>query len=474
MFRVFWITLTLFLALGAKAEEPIIKPNVIVLLVDDLGYMDLGFMGNKTVQTPNIDQLARESMNFTKAYSSCTVCSPSRSALMTGRNPAGIGITTLNQAIQTEDKFISEAVQEAGYKTVALGKWHIRRVTGPQPCRPSNSGFDEEIGVNHGAKYFFPFKKDKAEVNRSFKFDLDHRKKGEHLTEILGDEAAKWIRKNSASPFFMYMSFYGLHKPIQGRKELIAKYQKLDKQNATYLALTESLDIAVDHILKSLKESGIEENTVILFAGDNGGLVPYSNNGSMRSGKSSPYEGGLKTPMFIKWPGITKAGAKSSVLTSTHDFAATIAEITGAKWDKQSEDGNGGYSLVPLLKNPQANIGRKALYWAFYPQFHRHEPGAKYSYRVPTQIVQQKDWKLVRFMESPLVQARDEVFNLMTDSGEKKNLVKFYPEKAQALAKALDNWNAKMPAINFDTVTYAQETMTQSKILIQLLENQKK
>ena len=181
--------------------------------------------------------------------------------------------------------------------------------------------------------------------------------------------------------FFMYMSFHGLHTPIQGRKDLVEKYQNLGMKNAGFLALTESLDIAVGHIVKALEETSADKNTVIIFTGDNGGYVPYSDNGSLRSGKSSPYEGGVKNAYVHKMAGVTKAGSSSSELVITHDFAATIAEITGATWQKQSEEGNGGYSLVPLLKNSQANLKREALYWAHYPQYHRHEPGAKHAYR---------------------------------------------------------------------------------------------
>ena len=175
MSKYLWIALAFLFSPALYGQEKTDKPNVIILLVDDLGYMDLGFMGNTDVQTPNIDKLASESMSFTKAYSSCTVCSPTRSALITGRNPAAIGITTLHQAIQTEDKFISEAVQEAGYKTVALGKWHIARTSGPQPCRPVNSGFDEEIGVNHKgqpATYYFPYKNRKKKMQVSLIWNI--------------------------------------------------------------------------------------------------------------------------------------------------------------------------------------------------------------------------------------------------------------------------------------------------------------
>ena len=475
MFKKLLLTLMFALSCGLQAENVSRKPNVIVLLVDDLGYMALGYMGNKDAQTPNIDQLASESMRFTKAYSSCTVCSPARAALMTGRNPAAIGITTLNQAIQTKDKFISEAVQQAGYKTVALGKWHITKTTGEQSCRPLNSGFDEEIAVNHKgqpATYYYPYKKNTRKEHSIF--DLAHRQPKEHLSEVLGDEAGKWIRKNAANPFFMYMYFYGLHTPIQGRKDLVKKYQSLGKKNANFLALTESLDIGIGHILNALKETKLEENTVILFTGDNGGYKLYSNNGNLRSGKSSPYEGGVKTPMFVKWPGVTKAGSESSEMVITHDYAKTIAEITRVAWDKESEDGNGGYSLVSLLKNPQAKLERQALYWTYYPQYHRHEPGAQHAYRVPTQAVQYKDWKLVCFMESPLVQAKDELYNLMTDGSEQKNLLKSYPEKAQELAARLNRWTSSMPATKFDVKTYSQEAKKQSKRLKLMLESREK
>ena len=426
-------------------------PNVIFILVDDLGWTDLGCQGSKFYETPNIDRLAREGMRFTQAYSACTVCSPTRAALLTGRYPARLHLTDWiaghvrpqaklkvpdwQMHLPLAERTTAEAFKDAGYVTASIGKWHLG---GPE-FYPDRQGFDVNIGGTDRGQppsYFSPYGIP----------TLTEGPKGEFLSDRLTDEALKFIERNQATPFFVYLPHYAVHTPLMGKPEVIAKYQrKADPQNLqhnpTYAALVESVDDSVGRILQTLADLKLADRTVIIFTSDNGGLVQrdITSNRPLRAGKGSHYEGGVRVPLLVKWPGVTRPGSVCDAPVITPDFYPTLLEITGLKpRRRQVLDGE---SIVPLL-NQTGALRRDAIYW-HYPHYH---PGGA----TPYGAIREGDWKLIETYEDNRV----ELFNLRDDLAEATDLAARLPEKTQALRQKLHVWRqqvgAQMPTPNPD------------------------
>lgn len=435
------IAVGLFACLGVNAQMS--KPNIIMLLADDFGQSDL-----KGADTPNLDRLAKEGMTFSQGYAACTVCSPSRASIMTGRNYAELGITTLQDPVPDDAVFISQKLRDAGYVTGALGKWHIHRKGDTSLDQPTDFGFEFQKGVNHGGmpgSYFYPYQGQGNKANSIN--DLMHHKPETFLTHALGMEGANFISENKNRPFFLYASFYAVHTPIMGPKDKVDKYKKAGHKKPEFAALIESLDDAVGTILDAVEKAGVANNTVIFFAGDNGGFDTFSDNHPFRSGKGSHYEGGLRVPTIVKWPGITKPGSVCDEPVVGYDYAGTWAEMAGIEWD--------GTSMVPLLKNPGASLNREALYWYYVPL-------PKYvtnrnSERVPALAMHKGDWKIIRFLPTPHKGEYEELYNLKNDISEKKNLAAVYPEKLRQFSAEMDKWLSGMPLEKFDAEAYSQE-----------------
>ena len=441
---------TLNLCVTASAVTPQ-KLNFIFVLVDDFGWTDLGVQGSTFYQTPNIDRLAREGMRFTQAYSACTVCSPTRAAALTGKYPARLRITDWIKGhfrpnaklkvpdwtmhLPLEEITIAEALKRGGYATASIGKWHLG---GPE-FYPDKQGFDENIGgcdKGQPPSYFSPYGIP----------TLADGPKGEFLSDRLTDEALNFIARNKSKPFFIYLPHYAVHTPLAGKPEVIAKYErkadpKNPQHNAKYAALVESVDDSMGRIRQKLEEIGIADNTVIIFTSDNGGLVlnNVTSNLPLRVGKGSAYEGGVRVPLFIKWPGVTQPGSTCDTPVITPDFYPTILKMAGlAIENKRSVDGE---SLVPLLKQ-NGTLRRTAIYW-HYP--HYHQGGA-----TPYSAIRQGDWKLLEFFEDNRV----ELYNLREDIGEQDDLAAKVPSRANALRKQLHAWRkqvgAQLPSPNPD------------------------
>jgi len=441
---------TLNLCVTASAVTPQ-KLNFIFVLVDDFGWTDLGVQGSTFYQTPNIDRLAREGMRFTQAYSACTVCSPTRAAALTGKYPARLRITDWIKGhfrpnaklkvpdwtmhLPLEEITIAEALKRGGYATASIGKWHLG---GPE-FYPDKQGFDENIGgcdKGQPPSYFSPYGIP----------TLADGPKGEFLSDRLTDEALNFIARNKSKPFFIYLPHYAVHTPLAGKPEVIAKYErKADprnpQHNAKYAALVESVDDSMGRIRQKLEEIGIADNTVIIFTSDNGGLVlnNVTSNLPLRVGKGSAYEGGVRVPLFIKWPGVTQPSSTCDTPVITPDFYPTILKMAGlAIENKRSVDGE---SLVPLLKQ-NGTLRRTAIYW-HYP--HYHQGGA-----TPYSAIRQGDWKLLEFFEDNRV----ELYNLREDIGEQDDLAAKVPSRANALRKQLHAWRkqvgAQLPSPNPD------------------------
>ena len=337
---------------STKSDQP--KTNVVFILIDDLGWRDLGCYGSDYYKTPNIDRLAKEGVQFTDAYAACTVCSPTRAAIMTGKYPARLLLTQWLPSgrwsrtghkmkegryisnLPLEEVTIAEALRENGYTTAFMGKWHLGTET---YYYPEHQGFDVNIaGRDYGApgSYFFPFT-GKWRIPSTGKTLHKKKplsgKKGDYLVDRLAAEAEGFIRGNAGKPFFLMLSHYAVHTPLQGKPNKIAKYDvvsKLKQQGKpAYAAMVESVDDSVGKVTGVLRELGLEENTLVILTSDNGGFAGATNNSPLRANKGSNYEGGLRVPAIIKWPESRKGGIISSVPITSTDFYPTILAAIG-------------------------------------------------------------------------------------------------------------------------------------------------
>ena len=454
------------------------SPNVIFLLVDDWGWTDGTCFGSDLYETPNIDKLASQGMKFTDGYAACTVCSPTRAAVMTGKYPARLHVTDWiaghnrknaklripdwTKYLPHEEVTIAEALKSAGYKTLHLGKWHLTKPNLDQETEglPTKHGFDVNVGGGRwGApgSYFHPF----IRPGRKHPNLPEGTKKGDYLTDVLTDSAVKLIADNKDAPFFMYFPYYNVHTPIQGKPAYVEKYKKkiadADKKprhrNPTYAAMVNSVDDSVGRLMAQLEKSGIADNTIIFLTGDNGGVDrggKITDNQPLRAGKGSTYEGGVRVPTLVKWPGVTKPGSVSSEPVISCDYYPTILEACGAQGDAAHNKNVDGVSLAPALKDGSTKLDRDAIYW-HYPHYH---PGGS----TPYGAIRARDWKLIEFFEDNHV----ELYNLKDDIGEKNDLAKSNPAKVKELRDKLHAWRksvgAQMPTPNKNHGAKAEAT----------------
>lgn len=452
----------LVLAGGCAKEKAPHKPNVVFIIADDLGYHDLGISGSRFYETPNIDRLGREGMNFTNGYATCQVCSPSRASVMSGQFPARHGITDWIGAPSGEDwrryrrytpmlppeyrrhlphEFTSlpEAMKEGGYMTFMAGKWHL----GSEGSFPEDHGFDvNKGGYDSGSPrggYFSPFDNPKLE-------DGDP---GENLTLRLASETTRFIEANRDTSFFVYLSFYAVHGPIQTSQEKWSKYRakaqeigiaetgyimerrlpvRQEQDNPIYAGLLESMDEAIGLVLDCLHKNGLDQNTIVVFTSDNGGVSSGDNfstsNLPLRGGKGYQWEGGIKEPFFIKVPWLDLAGKSCPVPVTGADFYPTLLELTGAPL--RPDQHKDGVSLVPLLRGK--SIDERPLYW-HYP--HYGNQGGD-----PSSIIREGDWKLIHYWED----GTNELYKLDSDPDEKKNVAGEHPELVEAMSGKLLRW----------------------------------
>ena len=442
-----WGALSLFTSSLLLAQAQL-KPNFILVLVDDLGATDLGCYGSTFHQTPHLDRLATQGTRFTQAYSACTVCSPTRAAFLTGKYPARLYITDWieghkrpfaklkvpdwTQHLPLQERTFATQLRAAGYATASIGKWHL----GGEPFGPEKHGFNVNLGgTSKGSppSYFSPY-------NIA---TLPDGPKGEFLTDRESAEAVKFIEQNKDRPFLIYLPHHAVHTPLQAKKEVVEKYRARIKvgsgqTNAVYAALLESVDDSIGRIMTKLDELKIADRTVILFTGDNGGLLGPTSNTPLRAGKGSSYEGGVRVPLIIKWPGVTLANSTNHTPVMSIDFHPTVLDIAGVKPAADSK--LDGVSLAPLLRG--GTIPARPLFW-HYPHYH---PGGA----APYGAIRDGDFKLIEHYED----GRQELFDLKTDPRENTNLTDKQPAQATALSQKLDAWRravaAQMPLPNPD------------------------
>ncbi len=443
---------SVFLVLSAVGQQqpknPL--PNIVFIMADDLGYSDVGYMNQKPgIQTPNIDQLAKSGMVFTNAYASCPVCSPTRASLFTGKYPAtlkitchipGVGMAKYNEKqnkgkklkeayfldhLPTKEITIAEELKKQGYATGFIGKWHLSgegSIYTPDGIvnaayHPDKQGFDVNIGgcaYGQPASYFSPYK------NGTIADGPD----GEYLTDRLGNEAVKFIEANKNRPFFLNLSTYTVHTPLQAPDETIQKIK-----GNKYFAMIEKLDQNIGKVVNKLKELNLIENTVVIFYSDNGGVW---GNPPLRDNKGSLYEGGIRVPLIISWPKQITSGKTCNVPVTTVDFFPSLLELAhvSPKSNPQLE----GQSLLPLLKE-QGKFPERAIYWHF-PHHRDNTPLCMAA------AIREGDWKLVKEFETKKLY----LFNLKKDQGEEKNLSKENPKKTKYLQEKLEKWQQKVGA----------------------------
>lgn len=447
IFGFLLLIIAVFSAFGQTLNSS--KPNIVVFFIDDMGRQDLSTYGSDFYKTPAIDKLA-DGVKFTNAYAACTVCSPTRAALMTGKYPARLHVTDWIKGknmpwaklavpdwtmyLDLKEKTIAESLKEVGYKTWHVGKWHLGD---EEKYWPQNQGFDVNIAGNFkGAPiknnksngYFSPYGLEMIEDGPT----------GEYLTDRITNEAVNLIKNRPKNqPFFLNLAHYAVHTPIQGKEEKIEKYKALLKsadpqKNPEYAAMIESVDESIAKVMRTLEEEKLLENTFIVFATDNGALAPVSTSKPFKEGKGWAYEGGIRTPLLIYWKGKIESKKVIDEPAITMDIYSTIMSLAGAK-EPENVDGK---SLLPVItENKQYD---RPLFW-HYPHYHLDKPHGSVRYG---------DWKLIQYFED----MHYELYNLKTDIGETKNLSKERPEKVKELGMLMINWrkevNAQMPIIN--------------------------
>jgi arylsulfatase A-like enzyme len=514
MRKLMLILLVSMILFSCKGAEPQVdeKLNVVFFLVDDMGWADLACYGSSFYDTPNIDDFAKEGVRFTDAYAACHVCSPTRASLMTGKYPATLHLTDwlpgrrdypfqrflnadINQHLPFEELTIAEALKEHGYSTAIFGKWHL----GDTPSGPLNHGFDVHIPTNWN--FCCP---PNTGYNAPWNLEGLEDAEGDYLTDRLTDEALIYMEENKDKPFFLYLSHFAVHDPIDGRPDLVDKYEnklkaqgpqqetpfilegnpddenplsreKLDalsmepeyeehkalpnrtvkikqiQDNVEFAGMVESVDESLGRVLAKLEELGIEDNTIVIFFSDNGGMsasnlgnpkrvIPESklniayatSNLPLRGAKGWLYEGGIREPMIVKWPSVTKKGSECNVPVISIDFYPTILDMLGLPVPE--EIGLDGVSIVPLLKGKK-KLDRDAIYWHF-PHYSNH------GMQSPGGAIRSGDYKLLEYYENNTVQ----LFNLENDIGEQHDLSASEPEMVEKLRNMLHKWRNDIDA----------------------------
>lgn len=455
-------------------------PSIVFILVDDLGWSNIGCYGSEFYETPNIDRLAAKGVRFTNAYAACPVCSPTRASILSGKYPARVGVTNdiggeaVGKLLEPEYTWhlpleatsVASALRESGYRTYHVGKWHL----GPEEYFPENHGFDRNIGgclMGMPHTYFSPWKIS----------TLPDAEDGDYLTDRLTDEAIDLIRNNGTAPFFLNLWYYSVHVPIQAKEAKIAKYRKkrtemgLDERtefadggrypaytdwrskdarfsrrllqsDPVYAAMIESLDENVGRLLDELDRRGPADETVVIFTSDNGGLSsggrPPTCNRPLSEGKGWIYEGGVREPLLVRWPGVTTPGELTDRYVTSPDFYPTMLEMAGVP--AREEQHVDGMSFAPLIEGRPFDRG--PVYW-HYPHY-GNQGGT------PACSVRSGNWKLIRFLEDE----HYELYNLREDIGEEHNRMEENASIAADLKTVLNEWlievGARLPKRNPD------------------------
>ena len=426
------------------------KPNIVYINIDDLGWTDLACYGSDYYETPNIDRLVAMGIKFTDAYASASNCAPSRAGLMSGQYSPRTGIYTVGSSKRGKSKdrklipvpnittlhdsvvTLAETLKNAGYTTASMGKWHLGE-------DPRTQGFDINIGGTHAGhpkSYFSPYK------NKNLKDGPE----GEYLTDRLTDEGIAFIKNNKNKPFFLYMTYYTVHTPLQGKEDMIEKYQNKQTskyhKNATYAAMVEAMDMNVGRLIATLEKLYLTDQTIIIFTSDNGGLQTVSEQYPLKYGKGSYYEGGVRVPLIIRWDGRIKSNTISHSPVINLDFYPTLLNVADISSSKEMR--LDGKSITPILFD-QGGLKNRPLFWHF-PVYleasggYNKRTGRDPLFRTrPGSTMRYGKWKLHQYFEDGAV----ELYDLEKDLSENNNLANNKPQKTKELLKMLDDWRRK-------------------------------
>ncbi len=460
-----------FLALCLLAHAGTAKMNVVFILVDDWGWADAGVQGSDFFETPNIDRFARKSLRFTQAYAAAAICSPTRAAIMTGKSPARLDMTIWHEGamqggpkkrrllaakaqpnLPREEVTLAELFKKQNYFTAHIGKWHLGRAA----YYPETQGYDVNIGGTYWgapATFFWPYRGPWSENDPELRYvPVGPGQPGDYLTDELTDHALQIIQQQKARPFFLNLWFHTVHTPIEGKPALVKHFKEKEPgkihSHPEYAAMVASMDENVGRVLRALDELKLADNTVVILTSDNGGVdfktsksgnIAPTQNAPFRSGKGTLYEGGIRVPLMIRWPGLIKPGTECGEMVTSQDFFPTLAEGFGHK--KVDLPEHDGVSLLPQLRDPKTRLTRKTLYWHYPHYYPRMTPGS---------AVRDGNWKLIHYYEDD----RMELFNLGEDPGETKDLAATQSDQVRDLRAKLNNWrkstDAKAPVPNPD------------------------
>lgn len=433
---------------GCVQEER--APNVIFILADDLGWAQTSAYVSGYYHTPHIDRLAREGVRFTGAYSAAAICSPTRASILTGKYPARLHLTDFipgadlkgslllqpewQMFLPLEEVTLAEIFRDQGYRTAMFGKWHLSKTKfGPEslPHYPDKQGFNDYFVIDK------PGSADDPEADP-------------HKSDSIGNTSVRFIHENAKKPFFLYASFSAIHNPLMDSADSIAKWKNvpgsgLPENNPVIAAMLSRMDNNIGKILKALDETGLAGNTLVVFFSDNGGLEKDADQTPLRSGKGWLYEGGIRVPLVVRWPGKIREGQVNQEVVSSIDFLPTFCDLLGVQPPDQAD----GVSLLPLLLRSESLPPREVCW--HYPHYHTG------SGMPPGGAIRSGNWKLIEYYEKSLtgdsVNAF-ELFDLNEDIGEQNNLVTTHPEKAGELMARLHAWReqvgAQMPVLNPD------------------------
>lgn len=448
-----WV-LGLMTIVTVSCQKDEARPNIVFILADDLGYSQLGCYGSDYYQTPNLDQLAREGIQFLDAYAACAVCSPTRASIMTGKYPARLHLTDFiagnkgthypliqpdwQKYLPLEEVTVAEYLKEQGYRTALFGKWHLsQNKTPPEslPFNPDKQGFDES----------FVTYKPSGGLSQSWQ----KAEQDAHNVDTITSLALDFIDRNRSNPFILFVSHNTIHDPLKEKAETVAKYEqqpdtKKSENHPVIAAMIERLDNSCGTIFSAIKEAGLEDNTIVVFFSDNGGRDAYALQTPLRSGKGWLYEGGIREPLIVKWNGHVEPGTSSDALVSSIDLLPTFLEMAGVMSLPESIDGQ---SIVPVLGNPEMEVHAK-LYW-HYPHYHGG------SGMLPGGAIRSGNWKLIEWYEKSLlgeVESAFELYDLKHDIGEARDLSDSLKTMTAKLAGELHEWReevgAQMPVPN--------------------------
>lgn len=434
------------------------KPNIVLIMADDLGWSDVVYNGARFYETPNIDALCKSGMEFSMGYPGAANCMPSRSCIMSGMytprtkmwqpgkiakgepsfmrllvpnesNKRGDGTIPSRTALDPSVVSLAEMLKQVDYKTLHLGKWHLGK---------DGQGFDQNNTDGRGAG---------LEMDNRLYGDID-------VAEWLTDAAVDYIEENKDASFFLYLCHWDVHVPINARASVVEKYKtkKASKEwsrdwDPVYAAMVEAVDVSVGRVWQALKENGLTENTLLIFTSDNGGYGGATWNAPLKGSKGGFYEGGIRVPLCMSWPGTIQPGTVCETPVTGVDYMPTFAELAGASLPDSTSQPLDGVSIVPLMKGK--SIAERAIYW-HYPMYLSGDEMVKPIFgtdkmhwrATPCSIVRMGDWKLMQFFETDTT----ELYNIKDDIGEKNDLARQHPEKASEMLKSLEKWQGETEA----------------------------